>query len=273
MPAYIDQTGHKLFLERTPQRIISLVPSQTELLAELSLNNEVVGITKFCIRPTDWYHSKQRIGGTKNIKIELIRQLVPDLILANKEENDKNQVETCKSFCPVWVSDIRNLPDALHMILCVGRITNKESEAQNIVNQINHQFSSLFAIQTKPRTAYLVWNKPCMAAGGDSFIHSMMEMAGFQNVFEDRKRYPEINLEDLVACSCECLFLSSEPFPFRENHLIEIKNSLKTLGGDKIRIMLVNGEFFSWYGSRLQYAPAYFQRLRQQFNESEPVTT
>src|ERR1700741_3198050 len=108
---FIDQTGRKISIPQIPQRIISLVPSQTELLFDLGLDKEVVGITKFCVHPPEWFQTKTRVGGTKQLKIDLIKQLQPDLIIANKEENVKEQIEELEKHFPVWISDVNNLED------------------------------------------------------------------------------------------------------------------------------------------------------------------
>ena len=117
---FTDQLGRKLILEKIPQRIISLVPSQTELLFDLGLEEEVVGITKFCIHPDSWFHSKTRIGGTKQFDFEKIKSLQPDLIIGNKEENDKEQIEELMKNFTVWMSDIKTLADACKMICEIG---------------------------------------------------------------------------------------------------------------------------------------------------------
>lgn len=258
MFSFTDQTGRSIFLTSTPQRIVSLVPSQTELLFDLGLNEEVVGITKFCIHPADWFYSKTRVGGTKKINLSTIHQLEPDLIIANKEENVKEQVEELAKFYPVWVSDVNNLEDAYEMIGQVGLITGKVNEAKEISTTIKTNFSQLPTIHNTLPTAYLIWNDPYMTAGGDTFINSMLEASGFNNIFSDKSRYPETTIEELRIANCQFLLLSSEPFPFKQKHIDQLQPHLP---GTKI--MLVDGEMFSWYGSRLQYAPAYFRELQK----------
>lgn len=259
MPVFIDQTGRNISLNKLPQRIISLVPSQTELLFDLGLENEVIGITKFCVHPEEWFRNKTRVGGTKQLNLEIIRQLRPDLIIANKEENVKEQIDELEKDFPVWISDVSNLDDAFVMIKQVGLITNKEHQANKIINQIKENFSRLQTPNSRLRTAYLIWQDPYMTVGGDTFIHAMMKKAGFENIFSDKKRYPEITIEELQTAGCQLIFLSSEPFPFKEKHRGELQ---KKLPGTKV--FLVDGEMFSWYGSRLQFAPAYFQHLYDQ---------
>ena len=262
MKTITDQTGTVITIPENPQRIISLVPSQTELLADLGLNDTVIGITKFCIHPENWFWSKTRIGGTKNLNLDRIRSLQPDLIIANKEENEKSQVVELSKQYPVWTSDISSLGDAKEMILSIGEITGHMQQAQAIIEKITTEFAALksFLENLKPvAAAYLIWNNPLMTVGGDTFISSMMQASGFKNVFEELKRYPEISPDSVKDRKPEIVILSSEPYPFKEKHLEEFR---KSFGGAKI--ILADGEMFSWYGSRLQYAPAYFRRLFEQ---------
>ena len=268
MPAFNDQIGRTIVLPEIPRRIISLVPSQTELLFSLGLDESVVGITKFCVHPTSWFRGKPRIGGTKAIDPARIKALQPDLIIANKEENDKQQVEALASRYPVWVSDIKTLADALAMIRSVGALTGKETEAVNLANEIDTRFSVLTTPPRRTLAAYLIWYRPWMAAGGDTFIHHMLGHCGFENTFGDRDRYPQIDTSDLAGLSTIrdiTILLSSEPYPFRQRHIDEIKEILPTAN-----ILLVDGECFSWYGSRLLHAPAYFRQLRDQLSALPP---
>jgi ABC-type Fe3+-hydroxamate transport system substrate-binding protein len=250
---------------RIYSRIVSLVPSQTELLYDLGLNKEVIGITKFCIHPTQWYKNKPRIGGTKNVKTAEIKKLNPDLVIANKEENVKEQVEELAQCYDVLVTDINNLRDAINMINDVGVLTGKANEALQISKKIENKFQRLqqkTSLNKKIKIAYLIWQNPFMTVGGDTFINNMMEYCGFENVFSSQERYPEITLEDLKN-NCELILLSSEPYPFKEKHLNEIQSQITTT-----KIILVDGEMFSWYGSRLLKAADYFCELRNAFLNS-----
>jgi ABC-type Fe3+-hydroxamate transport system substrate-binding protein len=257
MPVFKDQTGRNISIDKTPQRIISLVPSQTELLFDLGLDKEVIGITKFCVHPAEWFRSKTRVGGTKQLKMDIIQQLQPDLIIANKEENVKEQIEELEKQFPVWTSNVNNLDDAYEMIRQVGSIVDKEQEANEMVDRIKENFARLKTKDSRPKTAYLIWQNPYMTVGADTFIHSMLEAAGFDNVFSDKKRYPEITIEDLHIAHCQLLLLSSEPYPFKQKQAEEIREK-----GFKGQILLVDGEMFSWYGSRLLQASDYFKQLR-----------
>jgi ABC-type Fe3+-hydroxamate transport system substrate-binding protein len=285
MPSFTDQMGRTIVLERPPVRIVSLVPSQTELLYTLGLddftppgspvNARVVGLTKFCVHPPAWFRNKPRIGGTKDVNLEKIDALQPDLIIANKEENERTQVETLATHYPVWISDIKTLADALAMIRALGELTGRPEQALTLASTIEKGFQSLHPLfppesphtgpflPKSPRTAYLIWRNPWMAAGGGTFIHDMLQHCGFTNIFGDQDRYPIIDPASLAMSNCDLILLSSEPYPFREKHALEIQTLLPNA-----TIRLVDGEIFSWYGSRLLHAPAYFRQL---LNELPPV--
>ena len=259
MPLYADQLGRKVELKQPPQRIISLVPSQTELLFSLGLDKEVVGITKFCVHPESWFRTKTRVGGTKQLHIDRIKQLQPDLIIANKEENGREQIEELAKEFPVWISDVNNVQGALEMVQAVGILTGRPREAGDLITQIKTVFTQAQPPETRLKTAYLIWKDPYMTIGGDTFINDMLDHAGFTNIFADRLRYPELSLNELRELDCELLLLSSEPYPFKQKHVEELQLHLPGT-----RIILVDGEIFSWYGSRLLRAREYFQKLRQQ---------
>lgn len=261
MPVYTDSTGFEVELIAAPKRIVSLVPSQTELLAHLELNDEVIGITKFCIHPAHWFHHKTRIGGTKMVKVDEVLALKPDLILANKEENIREQVEALRLQAPVYTTDVNNLDDALAMIKTVGALTHQPVRAAALIGEIGSRFAKLNASLQRFRVAYLIWKNPYMAAGAGTFIHDMLDRCGFENCLATQERYPSITAEELVVKNPELVLLSSEPFPFKEQHIQELQNVLPNT-----RILLVNGEYFSWYGSRLVPAADYFQNLVYQIN-------
>jgi len=249
----VDQMGQKLEVNLPVQRIVSLVPSQTEFLHALGLEQEVVGLTKFCIHPNVWWRSKKRVGGTKNGDTEKVRLLNPDIIIGNKEENSKENIADLKEICPVWMSDISNLEEAFEMMSELGKLTNREVKAEEIITQIKKNFSELQMIKNKPKAAYFIWRKPWMCAGKGTFINHLLEMCGFENaIIEDR--YPVI--DENVFPAVDFVFLSSEPYPFKEKDVLEIQGFFP-----KAKIVIVDGEYFSWYGSRLLGAPNYFNSL------------
>lgn len=235
------------------------MPSQTELLFDLGLDEEVVGITKFCIHPKEKVTQKEKVGGTKNLNIEKIRSLNPTLIIANKEENEKEQVEELAKYFPVWISDVTDLQSALEMIAAVGKMTGKEKEAEALNHKIGEKFSALSAPLRLKKAAYFIWQNPFMVAGNKTFINDMLHRAGFQNCFQNMEgHYPEITAEQLQQANPEVILLSSEPFPFQEKH-VEMFSKICP----HAKIVLVDGELFSWYGSRLLHAPSYFQKLAE----------
>lgn len=254
---FTDQMNRRCVLDKKPGRIVSLVPSQSELLWDLGLQNELAGITKFCIHPEEMFRSVQRIGGTKQLNLEAIRSLKPDLIIGNKEENDKDQIALLEKEFPVWMSDIYNLGDALNMIRMVGTICAKEAQGECLADSIRQSFNELRSVQAaqKPGAVYLIWKDPYMAAGTQSFIHDMIEQAGFQNLIRE-PRYPDLQLQELRRLNPEYLLLSSEPYPFREEHVEFFRKEIPDT-----KTIIVDGEYFSWYGSRMKQAPAYFKSL------------
>lgn len=255
MPLFEDQTGRTVRLDKKPDRIISTVPSQTELIVDLGLEDKLVGITKFCIHPEHIFRSRTRIGGTKKLNIEKIRALQPELIICNKEENLREEIELlCEEF-PVWISDIFNLQDAYEMFKAIGKMTGTEQKAEELSANIEREFKEL-DVDFKSRSClYLIWKGPWMAAGSDTFIDSMINTLGLKNAIEE-SRYPVLQEEDIRACKADLVFLSSEPYPFKEKHIEELQRMLP-----HSQILLVDGELFSWYGTRLLHAPAYFSKL------------
>jgi len=248
--------GHQITLPEFPQRIISLVPSQTELLFDLGLADRIVGVTKFCIHPAGQVKYKTIVGGTKNFKFDVIDQLQPDLIIGNKEENYKEGIEQLQQKYPVWMSDIYTLGDALEMMTQVGTITDTETIAQELIQTIEAGFEQLQPTQPTIKTAYFIWRKPYMAVGGNNFIDHMLQQCGFENVFTNLERYPEITPEQLQQANPQLILLSSEPYPFKENHIAEFHELCPNA-----TIKIVDGELFSWYGSRLAKSPAYLRSV------------
>jgi ABC-type Fe3+-hydroxamate transport system substrate-binding protein len=251
-----DQLNRSVLIPEKPLRIISLVPSQTELLFDLGLDTDIAGITKFCIHPADKVKSKTKIGGTKTLDINKIRQLDPDLIIGNKEENDKEQIELLAKEYPVWMSDIYTLEDASAMILEIGILVNREKAAKELAAVISSGFKPIAPPPFPLRIAYFIWKNPYMTAGGNTFIDHIIKAGGWQNAVS-APRYPEISAEELRKINPDVIFLSSEPYPFKEKHIKEFQELCPG-----IPVIIVDGELFSWYGSRLKHTPAYLQELR-----------
>ena len=254
--SFIDQLNREVFLKKKPKRIISLVPSLTDFLHYLSLEEEVVGITRFCIHPEAWFENKEKIGGTKRVNIDKIIALKPDLIIGNKEENTKEDILALENVAPIWMSDVNSFDDGIDMIMKLGVVLSKEEVCNELVKNLEQVYNPLKNLGQNLSVLYFIWNKPSYVAGQSTFIGSMIEKLGFNNMAQI-DRYPE--LEALGDCQPNYVFLSSEPYPFEEKH----KEKYQSLFPSS-KITLVDGEMFSWYGSRMLFAANYFKdNLRQ----------
>jgi len=253
-----DALGNILNLKRQPQRIISVVPSITEYLFYLDQGKYIVGRTKFCIHPKEQVGEIPKIGGTKNLRITDILSLKPDLIIANKEENTKEQIEELAQNIPVYVTNVQTISDGVKMVENIGTLFNKTEKAKELNSNIQSQLNLIKKQKyNKIRTAYLIWKKPYMSIGNDTFIHAMMDEVGFENIFADKVRYPQTSLEEIKNLKPKIIFLSSEPYPFKDKDIDEIKTQLPNS-----KIMLVDGEMFSWYGNKMLDGLKYLKKIR-----------
>ncbi|SDS29118.1 ABC-type Fe3+-hydroxamate transport system, substrate-binding protein [Polaribacter sp. KT25b] len=255
-----DQIGRILEFEKTPKRIVCLVPSLTELLVDLGLEDSIVGLTKFCIHPMDLKQTKTIVGGTKSIHAEKIKALEPDIILCNKEENSKEIVEICSKIAPTHVSDIFTIDDNLELIKQYGKLFSVEKKALDICIEINLKltdFNQFIKNKGTKKVVYFIWKDPWMAAGNTTFINHLLQLNKFDNIYQNKERYPEVNLEEMkLNNQLDFILLSSEPFPFGKDHILEIEKFTS-----KAKAILVDGEMFSWTGSRLLKAFDYFKSL------------
>ncbi len=258
-----DQLYREIVLKAVPKRIVSLVPSQTELLVDLGLENSIVGVTKFCVHPTNLRKQKKIVGGTKQVHYDKIRALKPDIILCNKEENTKEMVEVLTKIAPVHVSDIYTIADTITLMKQYGILFTVEKKATEIVTQLTQvvaDFKNEISDVAPVKVAYFIWRNPWMVAGDNTIINHLLSLNKFDNVFGRLLRYPEVDIETLDALyNPDFIFLSSEPYPFKEIHIAELKKVLPN-----VKIILVDGEYFSWYGTRLLGAFEYFKNLHNQ---------
>ena len=267
MKTLVDQIGTSHSFKTSPKRIISLVPSQTELLYDLGLENRIIGITKFCIHP---YHLKETtkiVGGTKKVHFEKIRLLKPDIIICNKEENTLEIVTELQKICPVWVTNIVTIEDNLKMIADFGQVFNCKSKAQKwsdkLIFSLNDfkQFLKYKPTGTLSKTvAYFIWKDPYMVVGSNNFINELLKLNQFHNCYETLGRYPVIDLKKMrLDGAPDLVLLSSEPYPFTEEDAVEIRQFTHNA-----KTIFVDGEMFSWYGSRLIKAFEYFKVLHSE---------
>ena len=256
-----DQLHRMISIQQTPKRIVSLVPSQTELLVDLGLADSIVGITKFCVHPAHLRDEKTIVGGTKQIHFDKIKALQPDVILCNKEENTKEMVVDLEKIAPVHISDIYTIDDSFEIIRMYGELFNKTEKAQELTNKIKSKlkaFKTFIAEQPKQKVAYFIWKNPWMVAANQTFINEMLSLNKFENVYQNRTRYPEITFSDLKSRQPELILLSSEPYPFKNEEIDEFKSVFP-----EIKVKIVDGEAFSWYGSRLLKVFDYFKDLQK----------
>lgn len=260
MKLVIDQMQQQLSVPNRPMRIVSLVPSQTELLYYWGLGDRVVGITKFCIHPNEWYRNKRRVGGTKNVNFETIEALQPDLIIGNKEENSQADIEQLQKKYPVWMSDMQNMEQVWEMMLSLGELLNVEEKSHLLINRLQVDFRDLSEKKTTKRwkVAYFIWQNPFMVAASNTFIDTILNQGGFDNAFEEEGRYPVVTEEIIRTKEPELIFLSSEPYPFKEKHVANFQQICP-----KAQVEVVDGELFSWYGSRLLHTVDYIKKLRK----------
>ncbi len=225
------------------QKIVSLVPSLTELLIDLGISDKLVGRTRFCIHPANEVAQSPIIGGTKNPNIEKIISLEPDYILANKEENRQEDIEELQKHCNVHLTDINTISDALSAITEIGKKLGVEEAAHQIIRDINLVLSQKPSFESL-KTAYFIWREPWMVAGSQTYIHDVMREWNLENLFDEQSRYPEVDLDASKKSEPDIILLSSEPYPFKEKHISEINRYFPSA-----KIELINGEWFSWYGS------------------------
>lgn len=237
-------------------RIVSLVPSITELLADLGLDDSVVGLTRFCVRPVGWKARKTIVGGTKNVDVDRVARLAPDLVIANREENEREQVEAIAAFARIHLADVATVDQGVAMIRDVGALVGRSADASRLADEVAARFARLAPADEPLPAAYLIWREPYMTVGGGTFISDVMARAGLPNVFAGGERYPTITPEDLAASGARVALLSSEPYPFKEPHGAELE------AASGVRTEFVDGELFSWYGSRMLLMPAYLAALR-----------
>ena len=256
----VDQLGTFHTFESCPKRIVSLVPSQTELLFELGLEAQIVGITKFCVHPFHFKSIKKIVGGTKQVNFDKIIALHPDIIICNKEENTLEMVEELRKICLVWVTDIRTIEDNFQMITDFGLLFNCRTEAQKWNDKLRFALTDFNSfVKEKPiqKAAYFIWKNPYMVAGSDNYINEILKLNHFQNIYENLGRYPEVEVKKIrLEGDPDVVFLSSEPYPFKEEDAFEIGRYTH-----HTKTVFVDGEMFSWYGSRLLKAFTYFKAL------------
>ncbi|WP_077325614.1 ABC transporter substrate-binding protein [Virgibacillus siamensis] len=254
MRTITDHLGRKVTYSFPPKRIVSFAPAITETMYCLKLDEELVGRTGFCIHPKDRVEQAAKVGGTKQVKLDRVHDLHPDLIIVEKEENTKEMVEQLEEHYPVYCFEVQTVENAYRMIRDLGEITDREKVAGKLENDIQSAFQQLPNIDGT-RVAYVIWKNPYMVAGGDTYINSLLQKIGFTNAFETfGGRYPSVTEEDLQQANLDYVFLATEPYPYKEKHLDEFQAMMPETIPD-----IIDGEMF-WYGGRMLNAVSYFNK-------------
>jgi iron complex transport system substrate-binding protein len=263
-------------------RIVSLCPSLTELVFDLGRGDDLVGVTKFCVHPADLVARVEKVGGTKNPRVERIAELAPDLVLLNEEENRIEDAEALRGRAiRCHVSFPKTTTDTAAMVRSIGAAIGAMPEAEKIAARIEssaRRVRSAAEDRERIRYAYLIWREPVMAAGADTFIDDLLGLAGGVNVFGEEDgfpgRYPTVGLDGLVAANPDVVLLSTEPFPFRQTHADELSAAT---GIPRDRIRIVDGELLSWHGSRtprgIDYAGSLMEEIRSGMNAPHEEST
>lgn len=254
MPTLTDARGRAVALEHPPQRIISLVPSTTETL--LALGAPVVGVTRFCVHPSDVVKDLPKVGGTKDVDPDRVAALQPDLIIGNCEENTREIFEALDPIAPTFAAFPRTVDQAMADLLDLGTLIGRSAADHHA--EIDAQRGRHHA---PLRVAYLIWRDPWMAINDDTFIASMLREAGMHNVFaEHPDRFPMLSVDELREADPERILLSSEPFPFRARHAEELAEAT---GLPRERFVAIDGEMVSWHGVRMAQGLAALHHWRE----------
>ena len=253
--ARVDASGVALRLAAPPRRIVSLIPSTTELLCALGLAEALVGVTVYCVEPRDVVRGKARVGGEKDPDLAAIRALAPDLVVANVEENRREDVDALRAAgLAVWVTYPRTVAEGLAMIRELGEVTGAREGARVLLDTLEPLYAAVRArTAARPPVSvfYPIWREPWMTIGADTYVHDLLATCGGANVFADRTRYPTTTLEEVAARRPEVILLPDEPFRFRRVHLRDFDAYPAVPAVRDGRVHLVDGKPFSWHGPRL----------------------
>jgi len=244
-------------------RIVSLVPSITELLCDLGLAPQLVGRTGFCIHPAKAVRAIPKVGGTKSVDLERIRELQPTHVILNIDENEKHTADKLAEFVPNLVVTHPLGPlDNLELYRLIGGIFGRMGQAEVLCERFKAAYDALVAEEQPMRKVlYLIWKDPWMTVSRDTYISRMLSLAGLLTLPDASEvRYPVVMLTQPWMAEAELVLLSTEPFMFREKHVTEL-GKLPALMNKQVR--LIDGEMTSWYGSRAIEGLGYLRELRR----------
>ena len=233
-------------------RIVSLVPSLTELLFDLDLGDRLVGRTTFCVHPQPVVERIARVGGTKTVKLEKIRQLAPTHVIVNVDENRKEDVEAMAGWgCDIVVTHPIEPGDNLRLYRLIGAIFAREEAAEILCRDFERAHASLLRSARRlphRKVLYLIWRDPWMTISEDTYISRTLSLANLRTVGgRSDIRYPELEFEDPLMRQVDAVLLSSEPFPFKDKHVAEVRELTRRWSPS---VLTIDAEMVSWYGSR-----------------------
>lgn len=262
---FLDALGTSLAFEKPPQRIVSLIPSITELLFALGLDERIVGVTKFCTHPPEGVAKKEKIGGEKNPDLQKILALKPDLVIANVEENRREDVEALRvAGVAVFVTYPRTIEEGIELIRKLGALTWTEEAAEGMARPIEEIYQEALALTKGKQPVKVfcpIWRRPYMSINRDTYVHDMIRVCGGENIFADRpERYPQVTLEEVEELQPEVILLPDEPYPFKARHVEEVR-TLDVPAVKEGRIHLIDGKILSWYGPRIGASLRFLMRL------------
>ena len=259
-----DDLGDRVELNVPAARIVSLVPSITETLFELGAGGQVAGVTDYCIHPAAAVAQILKVGGTKGFSLDRVVGLEPDLVIANKEENRKPEVEALRRECPVFVTDPRTVEQAMKTVLDLGMLTGRAVEASTMAADCESRLSGVYpATLARPfRTVCFVWRDPWMAVGSDTYVGDLLDTFGFKNIFASEDgRYPQTSLEAVLDRGPEVIMLPDEPFEFGSGDVGEIEAFFAERGAP-VKIFAMDGTLLTWFGYRTALGVDYLQRTK-----------
>ncbi len=252
----VDASGALVTLTAMPRRIVSLIPSITETLFALGLGDAVVGCTVYCTHPPEGVAGKVRVGGEKNPKLDVIRDLAPDLVVANVEENVREHVDTLRAWgIPVYVTYPRTVTEAIRLVRDLGQLTGAGERAAEIADALDVRLEETRARRIGRRSVRVfcpIWRKPYMTINADTYVHDMLAACGGENVFAAMPtRYPQVTLADVARARPEVILLPDEPYRFRRAHIADFSAHPEIPALRDGRVHLVDGKLLSWYGPRI----------------------
>ncbi|HME68526.1 MAG TPA: helical backbone metal receptor [Myxococcota bacterium] len=238
-----------------PRRIVSLVPSLTEALFVLGLGERVVGVTDWCVYPAEGVAPLPKLGGTKNPDLPAILALRPDLVIANQEENRRQDVERLRAAgIAVWVTYPRTVRDGAVLLREIALLGATEEAIRDVVEPVEAALDAALAARGGPRQRVFcpIWRDPWMSVGPDTYAHDLLSLCGGENVFGGRsdRRYPRVRLAEVEAAAPDVVLLPDEPYSFGPVDAAEIAR-LDTPASHEGRIHLIDGTWVSWYGPRI----------------------